>query len=240
MTTVAIHQSQYLPWLPYFEKVVCSDIFVILDNVQFQKNGVQNRNQIKTAAGKTWLTVPVTYSFGQLINEVRIDNHLNWARKHWRSLEIHYAKAACFDEFASTIRDIYARERDYLVDLNTVLFGHVVNWLGIRTEIIRASELDVKGSGSDLILGLCKSVGADIYCSGQGAKDYLGQASFESAGIQVVFQEYNYPTYPQCYPELGFVKDLSVIDLLFNCGARSLEILMQGSSSSLGGGLSES
>ncbi len=228
MKTVAIHQSQYLPWLPYFEKVARSDVFIILDDVQFQKNGVQNRNQIKTAAGKKWLTVPIIHSFGQLIRDVRIDDNQGWAKKNWRSLEMSYSKAKYFDEIVFEIRSIYGNNWEYLIDLNMACFDLLLRVLGIQTEIQRASDLDHEGTRSELILGLCESVGADIYYAGQGSREYLDQELLEKAGVRVVFQEFEYPVYNQCYPDLGFVPGLSVIDLIFNCGPRSLEILTEG------------
>ena len=233
MKTVAIHQSQYLPWLPYFEKVARSDVFIILDNVQFQmshgKKKVQNRNQIKTVAGKKWLTVPIMHSFGQLIRDVRIDDNQPWTKKHWRSLEMSYSKAKYFDEIVE-IRSIYGNSWEYLIDLNMACFDHLLRMLGIQTEILRASDLDHEGTRSELVLSLCESVGADIYYAGQGSRDYLDQELLEKAGVRVVFQEFEYPVYDQCYMDLGFVPGLSVIDLLFNCGPRSLEILMDGAS----------
>jgi len=104
---ITIHQSQYLPWLPYFDKVLRSNIFVILDDVQFQKNGVQNRNQIKTPNGVVWLTVPVRQKFGQLIREVEIADS-KFVNKHLNAIKTSYGKApffkAMFEELASVYK----------------------------------------------------------------------------------------------------------------------------------------
>ena len=104
---VSIHQPQYLPWPPYFKKIDEADLFIILDSVDFQKNGLQNRNQIKTSQGAHWLTVPVEQHLGQKISEVRIQNSPNWRKKHWQAIQQNYSKAPFYSTYIEELRGIY-------------------------------------------------------------------------------------------------------------------------------------
>src|SRR5262245_45426803 len=114
---VAIHQPQYLPWLPYCDKADSCDAFVYLDNVQYQKNGLQNRNQIKSATGATWLTVPVHASLSNSIAETAIAGSF-WHKKHVRTIEMNYARAPYRDWFSSQLSKIIQGDWSRLSDLN--------------------------------------------------------------------------------------------------------------------------
>jgi len=225
---LTIHQPQYLPWLLYFDKIDRADTFVYLDDVQYQKDGFQNRNQIKSSQGKQWLTVPVIHDFGQKISEVEINNREHWRDKHWKSLKYKYSKAEYFDQISEKLNPIYNSSWEKLVKLNIETTNLLIDLLNIEVDLLRSSNLEVNGRGSEKVLNICKSLEADTYISGQGGKDYLSLGNFGSAGINVVFQEYNYPEYTQLYMSQGFIPELSVVDLLFNCGPDSLEILRSG------------
>ncbi len=217
---ITIHQPQYLPWIPYFHKVLQSDIFVLLDDVQFQKNGVQNRNQIKTPQGVLWLTIPVKQSFGQRINEVDIANK-NVFGKHKKTLELNYSKSPFYSEIMNLLTPIFDKDFGKLVEINNEIIIELLSYLEFRGEIILSSQLNINLEGSERILEICKSLGASMYISGSGGKDYLNLESFGEANIEVIFQDYKSFEYPQLYAQAGFVKDLSVIDLLFNVGKQS-------------------
>ncbi|MGH7579766.1 MAG: WbqC family protein [Gemmatimonadales bacterium] len=216
---VGIHQPQYLPWLPYLRKAAKCDLFILLDSVAFQKNGLQNRNRIKGASGPLWLTVPVRHELGQAIRDTRIDNRSNWRRKHWTTLQQHYARTPGFAAHGAELGTLYEREWDNLCDLNLAALRLLFRWYGVRVELARSSEMEARGKGSELVLNLCREAGATTYLSGLGGKDYLDEASFSRAGIELVYEppEVVAP-YPQAHPDAGFVGDLSAIDLLFNCG----------------------
>lgn len=227
---VSIHQPQYLPWIPYFAKIVQSDVFVILDSVQFQKNGVQNRNQIKTAQGAAWLTVPVKHDFGQAIQDVEIaDRHA--VEKHIKTLQANYAKAPYFTEMAAVLNPILQQEHRHLVALNSSVLRAILTVLEYRGEVICASQLKSDGVASELIVNLCRAVHATEYLSGSGGKAYLQLDEFMRADIQVTFQSYPAWEYPQCFPKIGFVKDLSIVDLLYNVGPAARTMILQGSAS---------
>ncbi len=229
---LAAHQLHYLPWLRYFHKIALCDTFVVLDDIQFNKNGWQNRNKIKTPEGETILTVPVHHRFQQRLSEVRIDEKQPWRRKHWRSLGLHYGKAAHFKEHEGFFRGIYGRSWEFLNDLNYAILEYLLKALGLQVRMIRSSGLSLKGEGSERLVNLSKELGARSYLTGSyAAQVYLDPSLFQREGIELLYQEYVSPQYPQLYPEAGFVPELSVVDLLFNCGPKSLEALLEKSGS---------
>ncbi len=213
---VSIHQPAYLPWLGYFDRISASDLFVFLDSVQFEKNSFTNRNRIKTAKGALWLTVPVL-SQGHLqkrLVDIKIDGTQNWKRKHLRAIEQNYSKAPFFADRFDRLVGSYGCETDGLAEF---CYRQLQFWLGelsISTPVVRASELDVAGSKSDLIVALCKRLGATAYLSGPFGRDYLQEDSFAEAGIAIRYHEYSHPTYRQLFGE--FIPSLAVVDYWLN------------------------
>jgi hypothetical protein len=222
------HQPVYLPWLGLFHKIALSDAFCYFDNVQYLKKDWNNRNQIKTQDGPIWLTVPVL-SRGyreKKIREIEIDNSTPWRKKHWKSIYLNYKKAPFFSEYADFFEDAYKREWQYLTELNEYMLKWFLKELGIEVKYYKASEMDLKGHKSDLVLDMCKKLGADLYIFGALGKDYAKEEKFNREGIKIYFQDYKHPVYPQLWG--NFLPFMSIIDLLFNCGHKSLEILMEG------------
>ncbi len=220
---VTIHQPNFLPWLGFFDKVDQSDLFILLDNVQFEKNDWQNRNRIKGPDGAQWLTVPVYHKFPQTVAEVRIDNRTNWRRKHWNAIVSNYRKAAFFAQYAPQFESVYQCEWEQLIALNLHLLRLVFELTGIRTPCRLASEIPVDGVSSERLSALCEAAGANVYLAGAGGHDYLDTTSFDRKNIQVAFQSYPHPIYPQLFGE--FVPYLSIFDLLMNCGDQSLSVI---------------
>jgi hypothetical protein len=223
---VSINQPAYLPWLGYFERIASSDLHIVLDHVQFEKNSFTNRNKVRTREGWTWLTVPLrtSGSFGDLaIEKVQIAPGAPWAKKHLRTLVESYARAPHFEQHRAFIESVYARPWEQLAPLLREMTGYFVHELGIETGLLYSSELSVSGSKSELVLNLCKQVGARTYLSGALGRGYLDEGSFAQAGIEVRYQEYRHPSYPQAFP--GFEAYMGIIDLLANCGPQSLAVL---------------
>lgn len=227
---VAIHQPQYLPWVPYFDKASQCDVFIHLDNVQFARRGVQNRNQIKTATGAQWLTVPVNARRETHIVDVTIAEN-PWRENHVRSVEVNYARAAYFDRWPE-LRTILELPWERLADLNIALTDRFFAQLGISCHTVRASSLAVDGGKQDLMINLCKAVGGDVYLSGTGAAAYQTPEAFAREGIELRYQSYRNQPYAQCFPEIGFVADLSALDLILNTGPAAPGILAAGRNSS--------
>ena len=225
---LSAHQPVYLPWLGLFHKVALADTFVWFDDVQYLPKDWNNRNKIKTAAGATWLTVPVE-SQGHRekpIRDIRINNREPWRRKHWRSILLNYKSAPYFDSYGGFLEDVYAREWEYLSELNEYMFRWFLSVLGIEVTLLRASELNLEGKKSDLVLDMCQRLKADVYIFGALGRDYAETEKFARAGVQVIFQEYTHPVYPQLHGD--FISHLCILDLLFNCGGESRPILMSG------------
>ncbi len=228
---VSINQPTYLPWLGYFHRIGVSDVHVVLDDVQFEKNSFTNRNKLKTAQGWMWLTVPILASgrFGQSIKEVEISNTRNWRHKHLTSIQTNYNNARFFCEYSSFFEEMYSREWDCLLPLIDFGTRYFLDQLGIRTKLIRSSTLDVQGTKSDLVLEICQILRADVYLSGTLGRGYLDEKSFRKAGIRVVYQDYKHPVYSQLWEP--FESHMSVVDLLLNCSPRSLDIILSGQDS---------
>lgn len=224
---VGIHQLHYLPWLRYVEKMHTCDAFIVLDNVQFNKNGWQNRNRIKTASGPALLTVPVHARVGDELDRVTVCNRLAWRRKHWGSIDQNYRRAPYYDDYSAFLRRTFDRDWETLNDLNRYMQAFYVDALGIDTAMYYASELEVPGQATERLVNLVKAVGGDEYYSGAYALDaYLDAKRFEDAGIRLRLQNWNSPEYPQLHGD--YIGDLAIIDLLMNCGPRSLAVLELG------------
>ncbi|MGD8509924.1 MAG: WbqC family protein [Syntrophobacterales bacterium] len=228
MTVVAIHQPQFLPWLGYIDKLDRSDVFCLLDTVQYKKNEFQNRNKIKTAQGWQWLTVPVTYRFPQRIEEVGVNQTVDWQRKHLQALKTNYSKAPFFETYYASFEEFYQQSYDFLVQVNVACIQLIVELLGLERKLVLASSLPVETEDSTLrLVEICKNFGGDYYLSGRDGAKYMDVDMFQNHKIEVLFQDFKHPQYPQCYGP--FEPNMSVVDLLFNCGPDSLAIIREAS-----------
>ena len=223
---LAIHQPNFLPWSGYFHKMASADIFLLLDTVQYTKLEYDNRCKIKTPEGVQWLTVPVgTPSSHTLTKDVRISDDSDWKRTHRRTLINNYSKSTYFKEYDSELLDIYEIDWKFLIELNVRFIHTIKKWLGIKTTVMLASDLAERTlKSTELNISYCKDFDADVYLSGIGAKKYLRQELFEKNGIRLEFQNRTPLKYTQRFGE--FIPDLSVIDLIFNCGDESLSLIM--------------
>ena len=226
MKTVAILQSNYVPWRGYFDLIAAVDEFIVYDEVQYTKHDWRNRNLIKTPHGPQWLTVPVKSSglLGQTVREAEVAG-LGWAVKHWKSLEANYRRAPHFDEVAGLLRPVYLEgEHRYLSVLNRRLIDLVCGSLGIATRIVDARDYRLEGDRNERLICLCRQAGATRYLSGPAASSYLDERRFAEAGIAVEWFDYDgYADYPQLWG--AFEPRVSVLDLLFNCGPRAAQYL---------------
>lgn len=224
---VAIHQPQYLPWLGYLAKWAAADLFIVLDVVQYDKNGWQNRNRIKTRDGARWLTVPVHARLHTPIAEVAIDGSRAWPAGHLRAIEQSYARAPWLPAYRADLAELYARPWTHLAPLATASALWLARSVGITTPVRLASELSVTGADpTGRLVALCRAAGADTYLAGADGARYMDLAQFASAGIEVLAQRYTHPVYPQLHGE--FVPFLSALDLLLAAGDQALAILKQG------------
>lgn len=230
---VAIHQPNFIPWLGYFYKMAHAQQFVFLDTVQYAKRSFINRNRIKSKSGPIWLTVPVCTKdrFDQAISDAEMDWNHNWQRKHLHTLTINYHRAPFFDEVFPLLECRYTSNGSInkLDDFNISIITTICRYLGLCPTLIRASELDVQGKSTDLLVNICAKLGASTYLAGAGAVKYQEDEKFATAGILVQYSSFQPIKYNQLWGE--FVENLSIVDVLMNCGQFTRELL---SLSSLG------
>ena len=224
---VSINQPGYLPWMGYFQRIAASDLHIVLDHVQFEKNSFCNRNKVRTKEGSAWLTVPLSTKgrFGDLaIHKLAFAPHTQWQNKHWTTLRMNYAKAPFFAAFSPPYERLYSETWPAFMPMLRAFLDQHLRDLGITTRLRYSSEMNPTGTKSDLVLNLCREVNADAYLSGALGRLYLDEDSFANAGIEIRYQNYSHPTYSQCQP--GFVPCLGVLDLIFNHGPGSRDILL--------------
>ena len=226
MKKVAILQSNYIPWKGYFDLIAFVDEFIIYDDMQFTKRNWRNRNKIKTPTGLQWLSVPVLSKgkFHQKINETMINGN-QWQKDHWHTLTKNYSRARFYDEISNWLKPLYL-ERDYslLSDLNRTFMDAICAFLKIKTTISNSSDYELAGGKTERLANLCKQAGTSEYISGPAAKDYIDKGVFKSLGIQLSWFDYSgYKAYDQLWG--SFCHDVSILDLLFNCGKDAIRYL---------------
>lgn len=228
---IAIMQPTYLPWLGYFDLMDQVDLFVLLDDVQFRKRSWQQRNRIKTPNGPIWLTVPVfskgVQTSGTTIAEIEISDPKFW-EKHAKTIKINYSKAEFLREYFDDLVNILSSNTKRLVELNVAIIEYLKDLLSIKTKLIMSSELNVKGKRSEKLAGICEKLGGNIYISPIGSAGYILEEieHFRSRNIDVFFHNYEHPVYKQLHGD--FIPYMSVIDLIFNEGKKSMEIIRSG------------
>jgi hypothetical protein len=216
---VGIHQPNFLPWLGFFDKLASSDIFILLDSVRFSRGSRTNRVQVMAVTEPTWLTVPVRRpDHGEpLIAEASIDDSRPWRSKARRTLQVSYGSCRGATETLALVEPLLLRPTDRLADLNEAGIREIAAALSLGSgRLVRSSELDVAGTGSELLARLVEAVGGTVYLSGAGAGGYLEQEPFSARGIELRIQSFVHPDYEQRSPEP--VRGLSIVDAMMNLG----------------------
>lgn len=229
MKIVAGHQPNLYPYSGFFAKLARVDQFVIVDNTQYVKKQFQNRNKIKFPDGEArWLTIPVRNAghFKQRINETEMDSSFDWRAKHEKTLRSNYSAAPFFDDFYPKLKALLDSEWRLLADFNIAVIKLCAAHIGIFTPILIASELDISGVASELILDICRQTDSDAYLHGMHARDYVDFALLEDAGVSNLIQDYKAVEYAQ--PFGAFIPNLSVLDIIFNCGPKALDAILAG------------
>jgi len=225
---IVIHQPEYLPYVGFFERIAIADVFVILDNVGYQKNGFINRNKIKTEKGPKWITIPVIGRSPNLkINEVLIDNSKNWGQSQWGNIFSAYSKAPYFKEYSDFFKETFEKKWDKICDLDIYLIENINKFLNINTKIIKSSDMNIEGKSTERLVNICKELKANDYLSGPGTDKghNVEKEEFEKIGIKVEVKSFSNPQYNQMFAEQGFLPYMSIIDLLFNEGGNSSKII---------------
>ncbi len=231
MPTVAGHQTNHLPYGGYFAKMNSVDTFILVDDTQYVKKEFHNRNRVLLLTGKAnWLSIPVNTAgkFYQKINEVEIDNRSKWSAKHLKTIELNYRNCLYFKEIFPELEQIYNQQWSLLADFNIEIIEFCKLYLGIQTPLMRSSKLGSKGKATELIADICHKTSSDTYLHGKHSRDYVDFSLLEKHNIKSEIQDFTCISYHQ--PVESFVPNLAAIDLMFNCGPKSLEILMDGNS----------
>ena len=154
MKTIGILQPSYIPWIGYFDQINKCDVFVLYDDVQYDKNGWRNRNKIKTANGPVWLTIPVLTKGkpDQKLCDIKIDNKYNWREKHIKTIKMAYAKAPFAEDYIPEFEQILQEDWELLIDVNLAVLNLLLAWLNINTPIHLSSRQHIEGEKSEKIL----------------------------------------------------------------------------------------
>lgn len=230
---ITIHQPEHLPWLGLFNKIAKADTFVILDSVQYEKNYFQNRNRILGTNGVQWLSIPINnkgHMDGSIATTLIANDPKNvkWKEKYLQTIKMSYGKYSFFNEVYPVLEEAMAVETDLFCEINISIIKAFCEKLDIHPEYVRSSQLNVNGLKSDLILDICKEMKTDVYIAGPSGRDYLDMDSFKENGIEVVFNDYHHPVYPQKKSE-EFISHLSALDLFMNVGfIEAKRVIMEG------------
>jgi len=223
---IAVHQPNYLPYLGFFDKMAKSDVFVIYDDAQFNKEDFQHRNKIRIYHGWKWLTVPVEKKRIP-IKDINIKNTLKkgfkWNETHLRDIKDNYENTPYYKRYEKVFESIYTEEYDNLIDLNMNIIFFLKKVFDINTKIVFSSELGLTSKSSARLVEITETLGGDIYLSGSGGRNYLNVSLFEKKGIKIEFQYFKHPTYKQAYR--GFIPNMSSIDILTNVQESKLQNL---------------
>ncbi len=223
---VFVHQPEYIPWLGFFDKLARCDTYVIYDDAQYQHGGFHNRNRIRAKEGWEWLTIPITHGHPQTIKSVKIFGD-RWKNRHLSMLTQSYLKTPYFKDYFPTISEAISSNHELLLGLNLHLIRSIAEILKIKVNMVRSSEFPFCGKEkNEKLLSFCRFLGADTYLCGSGGKSYVNEYLFSQAKINIQWHNYEHPTYRQAFE--GFKPYMSIVDLLFNEGPESRNIILKG------------
>jgi hypothetical protein len=232
MKVVGIHQPNFLPWLGFFDKIRRSDVFLVMDNAQFSKTGGTWTNRVQLIVNKepAWATVPIVRAYHGLrtVAEMEINDSQPWRSKLLRTIEMSYGRAPYFAEVDPLIHEVIEESTSNLAEYNLAAIRTVCTALDLVTPMVVGSTLPIEGRSTDLLISMVRAVGGTGYLVGGGAAGYQEDGKFREAGIDLVHQDFQHPTYPQ-FNSPSFKPGLSVVDALMNCGFRGVRDLLTSS-----------
>jgi len=227
MKKIAILQPNYIPWKGVFDLISRVDVFVFLDDVQYTTKDWRNRNKIKTMNGDLWLTVPVRTKGlrNQLICDAEIENMYNWQYKHYKMIKNNYSKAKFFADFEYLLEKIYIEKQwTKIADLDIFSTKLIAETLGIKVEWYKSSDLQQTGNKEgEKIVKICKMLCCEYFINGPSARAFMNEQLFIENNIVLNYMDYNYPEYNQLYKP--FSHNVSVLDVIFNCGYKSRDLI---------------
>ena len=221
---IAIHQPEYFPWLGFVAKARRADVLVLLDHVQFDRSSLQHRAKVAGANGLVWLTIPFVHRFPQRIDEVELADD-RWRTKHWKTLTACYGRAPGWPAAAGALEGFFGVARARLVDATVASVELTLDAFAVTARRLRSSALGVGGERADLVLAICRTLGATTYLSGKTGASYLDGEAFAAAGIALEVVPYAPPDYPRARPLPDDVRGLSALDAWCQLGAGAPALL---------------
>lgn len=207
-----------------------ADLFVVYDDAQYSSGGWQSRNRIRNANGIHWLSLGIDRNqpLATLIKDKLLKNDSNWVERNLGQLYDAYSRSAFFDDFFVPVKELLESGTESLLEMSVGSIRLCAEYLGIRTPLGFSSNLGVDPGlrGAERVMAICRAAGATQYFDGASGRELYDREVFSRQGIDLVFHEYEHPVYRQQYE--GFVSHLSILDLIFNEGKSSLEILRSG------------
>ena len=212
------HQPNYMPYPGLIGKIMQSDKFIYVSNVQFEKKSWQNRNRIKGVDTEIFLTVPVKSKgkFDQKIKDVLINNNIDWRRKHFSSIQLNYKKTKFFNRYIDFFEDLYKKEWEKLNNLDIYITNWILEELGCSTEIFYDTNYNFVGKSNDLLVEMTKELSCAVYLSNKGSQNYVDISKFNTNGLDHMYLDFLCPKYVQGKGD--FIPNLSIIDMLFRYG----------------------
>lgn len=215
--TIAIHQPEYFPWLGFLDKARQVDAFVLLDSVQFDRSSLQHRAKVLGPQGVVWLTIPYVHRFPQRIDELEFADP-RWSAKHLKTLQACYGKRPGFKQVAPALERFFGATYPRVCDATIASCALMLEAFGISTPVLRSSQLAATGDKADLVLAICRELGATRYLSGRTGASYLEEADFGSSGVEVVVQRFEAKPYPRREVAGEELRGLSALDAWLELG----------------------
>lgn len=226
---IVAHQPDFLPYLGFFDRLITADVYVVLDHVQYVKgsNSWMHRDKIKTPKGEQWVTVSVKHAPQETaIRDILLVENDKWKKSNIGLLYQNYRKCEYFKEIFPYIENLYSQPYVKFWEFSFASIKMLMELFGIDIEIVFSSDIKPQGKNNEMIVDIMKKLNSTTYLSGLGAADYYKPEVYEQAGINVIWQDFNHPVYPQQFGE--FIPYLSSIDLLFNCGIEKSRKILRG------------
>lgn len=226
MSVVAIHQPNFFPWLGYFDKIVRSDVFIFLDDVQFSKTGGTWSNRVKLllAEEPRWVTAPIRRAFHGVvsINQIEWADEQPWRAKLLKTLVVNYAKKPFFRETMAWLEPLILLPEGNLARYNMAVIRSIADRIGLRHDhCVTSSSLGGQGQASELLIDLTRKVGGGSYLCGGGASGYQEDEAFAFARLELRYQSFIHPIYAQ-HGRGEFIPGLSILDALMNIGSEGV------------------
>ena len=227
---IVISQPMFFPWVGMHEQLRQADVYVNYADVQYSKGSFTNRVQVKAPEGIRWLTVPLqALHLGQAIDEVQINNKVDWRQQHYELLARCYSAAPYYGDMMDVVSNVYGHAWQSIAELSQASFFAGCHYFGLDADVrfVDVRDLDVPGKSSQRVLDIVLKLGGDRYVTGHGARNYLDHSLFEFSGVRVEYMNYQKTPYPQMNGE--FTPYVSILDLIANVGPQGMLLINSGS-----------